>query len=29
MITRRLNADSLTVSYRGLRHGLAYDLFQA
>lgn len=29
VITRRLNADSLTVSYRGLRHGLAYDLFQA
>lgn len=29
VITRRLNADGLTVSHRGLRHGLAYDLFQA
>lgn len=27
-ITRRLGADSLTISDRGLRHGLAYDLFQ-
>lgn len=27
-ITRRLAADSLTISDRGLRHGLAYDLFQ-
>lgn len=27
-ITRRLGVDQLTISDRGLRHGLAYDLFQ-
>lgn len=28
VITRRLGVDQLTISDRGLRHGLAYDLFQ-
>lgn len=28
VITRRLGVEQLTISDRGLRHGLAYDLFQ-
>ena len=28
VITDRLDADFLTISDRGLRHGLAFDLFQ-